>query len=69
MPMKRLPLVALAALGLTTLAACGGGGGGGDEDAFCGALEALSEQVEDGDLASEDGLEDVTETANDLQKR
>jgi hypothetical protein len=63
--MKRFPLLVLAALGLS-LAACGGGGGGGDEDAFCDALDALSEQVADGDLADDDGLDDVTDTINDL---
>lgn len=48
------------------LAACGGGGDGGDASAFCDSLEVLSEQVADGDLASDDGLEDAVETANDL---
>ena len=65
MPMKRLPVMVLAALGLS-LAACGGGGGGGDEEAFCDSLEALSDQVSDGDLGDDDGLEDVTDTVNDL---
>lgn len=67
MPMKRLPLVVLAALGLS-LAACGGGGGGGDEEAFCDSLEALSDQVSEGELADDDGLEDVNETVNELRE-
>lgn len=65
MPMKRLPLVVLAGLGLS-VAACGGGGGGGNETAFCDALEVLSDQVADGDLASDRGLDDVNDTVNDL---
>lgn len=64
--MKRLPLVVLAALGLSVAGCGGGGGGGGDEEAFCDALESLSDQVADGDLADDDGLEDVTDTVNDL---
>jgi hypothetical protein len=63
--MKRLPLLVLAVLGLS-LAACGDDGGGGDEAAFCDGLETLSDQVADGDLASNDGLEDVVETMNEL---
>jgi hypothetical protein len=63
--MRRLPFLVLAALTLA-LAACGGGGDGGDEDAFCDDLEVLSEQVIDGDLADDNGLEDVTDTVNDL---
>ena len=66
MPMKRLPLLVLAALGFSLTACGGGGGGGGDEEAFCDALETLSDQVADGDLADDDGLEDVTDTVNDL---
>ena len=66
MPMKRFPLVVLAALGLSISACGGGGGGGGDEEAFCDALETLSDQVADGDLADDDGLEDVTDTVNDM---
>ena len=66
MPMKRFPLVVLAALALLAAACGGGGGGGGDEEAFCDALETLSDQVADGDLADDDGLEDVTDTVNDL---
>lgn len=63
--MRRLPFLVLAAVGLT-LAACGGDGGGGDQEAFCGSLEALSEQVADGDLADDNGLEDALDTANEL---
>ena len=66
MPMKRLPLVVPAAFALLMAACGGGGGGGGDEEAFCDSLEALSDQVSDGDLADDDGLEDVTDTVNDL---
>jgi len=40
--------------------------GGGDQSAFCDELEALSEQVEDGDVASENGLEDLVDRANAL---
>jgi hypothetical protein len=46
--------------------ACGGGGAGGDEDAFCDALEDLSDQVADGDLADDDGLDDVRDTLEEL---
>lgn len=63
--MKRLPVLVVAALGLS-VAACGGGGGGGDDEAFCEALEVLSDQVADGDLGSDRGLDDVTDTVNDL---
>lgn len=63
--MKRLSFLVLAVVGLS-LAACGGGGGGGDEEAFCDALDALSEQVEAGDLADDGGLDDVTDTVNEL---
>jgi hypothetical protein len=65
--MTRLSLVVLAALGLC-LGACGDDGGGGDEEAFCETLEALSDQVGDGDLSSNDGLEDVNDTVNDLRE-
>lgn len=51
---------------VVALAACGGGGDGGDENAFCDSLDALSEQVADGDLSSNNGLEDAVDTANDL---
>jgi hypothetical protein len=47
-------------------AGCGDDGGGGDEAAFCDELEALSDDVADGDLASEDGLEDLVDRANAL---
>ncbi len=63
--MKRLPILVLAAVGLSLGACGGGGGGGGDQDAFCDGLDALSEQVADGDLASNDGLDDVLGTVND----
>jgi hypothetical protein len=66
MPMKRLPLVVFAAFGLLVAACGGGGGGGGDEEAFCDALESISDQVANGDLADDEGLEDVTDTVNDL---
>lgn len=62
---RRAAVVAVGSL-VFALAACGGGGGGGDEDAFCDSLDALSEQVADGDLADNNGLEDATDTANDL---
>lgn len=63
--MRRLPWFVLAALGLA-LTACGDDGGGGDQDAFCEELEVLADQIADGDLASEDGLGDVTDTLNNL---
>jgi hypothetical protein len=52
---------------LLAVAGCGGGDGG-DEDAFCDNLEALSEQVADGDLASNDGLDDVIDRLNELRE-
>jgi hypothetical protein len=64
--MGRRTAAVVAGLLVLALAACGDDGGGGDEDAFCDALESLSDQVADGDLASEDGLEDATDTANEL---
>jgi len=67
MSMKRLSWVLLAALGLS-LTACGGGGGGGDQDAFCDALDAMADQIGDGDLSTEGGLEDLVDTANDLRE-
>ena len=63
--MARRSAALVAGLLVLALAACGDDGGG-DEDAFCDALESLSDQVADGDLASEDGLEDATDTANEL---
>lgn len=48
------------------LAACGGGDDEGGDSAFCESLEVLSDQVADGDLASNNGLEDAVDTANDL---
>ena len=64
--MSRRAAVVVAGILVFALAACGDDGGGGDEDAFCDALESLSDQVADGDLASDDGLEDATDTANEL---
>jgi hypothetical protein len=53
--------------GVLLLAAAGcSDSGGGDEGAFCDNLEALSDQVADGDTGSEDGLEDLVARANDL---
>jgi hypothetical protein len=60
--MKRCAVLLL----VFALAACGDDGGGGDEAAFCDTLDALSEQVSDGDLADDDGLEDALDTANEL---
>jgi len=60
--MKRSAVLVL----LLALAGCGGGGDGGDESAFCDSLDALSEQVSDGDLSSDEGLEDALDTANEL---
>lgn len=48
------------------LAGCGDDGGGGDEEAFCDNLEELSDQVADGDMATEDGLSDAADLAGDL---
>jgi hypothetical protein len=64
MSMKRLPLVVLGALAFS-MTACGGGSSG-DENAFCDSLDTLSDQVADGDLADDNGLDDVTDTVNDL---
>ena len=55
-----------AAAVLLLVGACGGGGGGGDEDAFCDALDDLSDQVADGDLTDDDGLDDVRDTLDEL---
>jgi hypothetical protein len=64
--MKRAALLTCFVL-LAPLAACsGGGGGGGDQQAFCDDLQALSDQVADGDLATDRGLDDVLDTVNDL---
>lgn len=63
--MNRTAAVVVSGVLLLALAACGGGGGG-DEEAFCDDLEALSDQVADGDLASDGGLEDAVDTANSL---
>lgn len=59
--MKRCAVLLL----VLALAACGDDGGG-DEEAFCDSLDALSEQVSDGDLADDDGLGAALDTANDL---
>jgi hypothetical protein len=64
--MTRRAGVLVAGILLVAMAGCGDGGGGGDEAAFCDELEALSDQVADGDLASEDGLEDAVDRANAL---
>lgn len=50
---------------LLAVAGCGDDGGG-DEAAFCDDLEELSDQVADGDLASNDGLEDALDRVNQL---
>lgn len=63
--MKRAALLFCALLPLS-LAACGGGGGGGNESAFCDDLQTLSDQVADGDLADDNGLDDVLQTVNKL---
>jgi hypothetical protein len=51
---------ALALLLLFGLGACGGGGDDGPDEAFCDALDTLSEQIEDGDDIDEqiDTIED-----------
>jgi hypothetical protein len=64
--MTRRVAVLVAGILLLAMAGCGDDGGGGDEAAFCDDLEALSDQVADGDLASEEGLEDAVDTANAL---
>lgn len=63
--MKRLALALSVALA-ASLAACGDDDEGGPSRAFCRRLERLAEHVEDGDLATEDGLQDMVDTANDL---
>lgn len=42
------------------------GGGGGDLDAFCDELDAFSEDVVDGDLTSNRGLENLVDRVNEL---
>jgi hypothetical protein len=49
---------------LLALAGCGDDGGGGDEAAFCDALDDLSGQVTDGDVA--DDIDGIVDTVNDL---
>ncbi|MEJ7845846.1 MAG: hypothetical protein WKF93_09390 [Acidimicrobiales bacterium] len=49
---------------LLALAGCGDDGGGGDEAAFCDALDDLSGQVTDGDVA--DDIDGVVDTVNAL---
>ena len=64
--MRRRAAVVVAGFVLLAMAGCGDDGGGGDEDAFCDELETLSDQVADGDLSTDEGLEDAVDTANDL---
>lgn len=59
----RLTLITVGVL-LTALAACGDDGGGGDEAAFCDALDDLSGQVTDGDVAGD--IDGVVDTVNEL---
>jgi len=63
--MRRFTALFAGAAVLLTMAACGGGGGG-DSAAFCDDLEALSDQVADGDLTSDRGLEDAVDRVNSL---
>jgi hypothetical protein len=63
--MTRRAGILIAGVLLLAVAGCGDDGGG-DEAAFCDNLEALSDQIADGDAASEDGLEDLVDRANDL---
>lgn len=61
--------VGVAVSGFLLLAAvgCGGDdGGGGDTAAFCDELEAISEDIADGDLESSRGLESLVDRANEL---
>lgn len=64
--MRRGSAVLVAGIMVLAMAACGDDGSSGDEDAFCDELEELSEDIADGDLASNDGLEDLVDRANDL---
>lgn len=46
---------------------CGGGGGGGDDlEAFCDELAAFSDDVADGDLTSNRGLDGLVDRVNEL---
>jgi hypothetical protein len=63
--MTRRAGILIAGVLLLAVAGCSDSGGG-DENAFCDNLEALSDQVADGDTGSEDGLEDLVARANDL---
>jgi hypothetical protein len=65
-PMRRRAAVLVAGFVLLTMAACGDDGGGGDEEAFCDALEELSDQVADGEMGTEDGLSDAADLAGEL---
>lgn len=62
--MRGRTLITTGALVLALAGCGGGGGGGGDEAAFCDALDDLSGQVTDGDVA--DDIDGVVDTVNDL---
>jgi hypothetical protein len=64
--MRRALSVVAVGIIVVAFGACGGGGGGGDQDAFCDELSALSDQVADGDLATNEGLDDAVDRVNDL---
>jgi hypothetical protein len=63
--MRRIAGVLAAGVLLLASAGCGDDGGG-DEAAFCDELEALSDDIADGALAEEDGLEEAVDRANAL---
>ena len=56
-------------MALVMVIGCGGGDdGGGDLEAFCDELEAFSEDVADGDLESNRGLESLVDRVNELNE-
>lgn len=65
--MRRCAALVASGFLLLTLVGCGNGGGG-DEAAFCDELEALSDDIADGALAEEDGLEEAVDRANALSE-
>src|SRR5688500_8641233 len=66
-PMRARVGVVVSGVLLLAAVGCGGGDdGGGDLEAFCDELEAFSEDVADGDLESNRGLESLVDRVNEL---